>query len=227
MCCLIWDFCGINLSRLCLLFLKAKEAKSSYHTYCFMCIKQALLTHISINLGQMVTVVLDSPVGQVNHSHLLYINRWSHWMATPRPHPTGSLINVQGVYYGRYSSFMTLPQHCYNVDNDIISMFTQQSGNVVWMLYKCWCHVEIRPNYNIQTMLFFFLYIIFNIATMLWQHCPNIVWILWADQSTNVHTMLYQHWEITSFSTLSQCCYNIGGTHQESEILISHFKNKI
>ena len=57
-------------------------------------------------------------------------------------------------------------------------------------------NIKIQPNYNIQATL--------------WQA---------ANQRTRVHTMLYQHWVNMSFSTWHQCCYNVGGTHQESEIL--------
>ena len=70
-----------------------------------------------------------------------------------------------------------------------------------------------RPNDNVQ-------------ATLCECWCP----MLKSDQTTtfrqcwkimldfNVATTLYQCGEIMLFSTLPQLCYNVAGTHQESEI---------
>ena len=104
--------------------------------------------------------------------------------------------------------------------HNVHTVFRQHCVNVVWTLVP---NVESWPNYNIQATLSQHCgivknYVIFNIATTLSQCCLNIVWALWANQSTSIHTMLNQHWEITLFSTSSQHCYNIGGTHQESKI---------
>ena len=53
-------------------------------------------------------------------------------------------------------NFAKLPQHCYNVENNIISQHS----------HKMQAMMQIQQNYNIQTML--------------WQHCLNIVCMLWA-----------------------------------------------
>ena len=118
--------------------------------------------------------------------------------------------------------------HCHNVsttlkttlNHNVHTTFRQCSMNVFWTLVpnieshqpttfgQC-CHDVVATLKN---------YLCFNIVKTLRQCCPNVLWTLWAEESANVHTKLYQRGEITSFSMLSQHCYNAGGTHQESEI---------
>ena len=88
----------------------------------------------------------------------------------------------------------------------------QCSGNVLWMMVP---NIEIWSNNHIQAMLSWHCGNIenlcnFHVVTTFRQYCAN--------QNTNIHTTLYQHWENKSFSALPQLCYNIGRIHQELQI---------
>ena len=113
-------------------------------------------------------------------------------------------------------NFMTLPQCCYNVENDVI---LQCSGTIVWTLYEHWWPT-LKSD---QTTTF--RYHCHNVVVTLkstWfstlpQRCDNVAHKL-CECCGPTKVSMFTHWELTSFPTLSQCCYNVGGTHQESEI---------
>ena len=150
---------------------------------------------------------------------------WQHWVwlgrtqcyyniATPLKmnvisqccHNVGKLHN--------FTMLAELWKWCY------MPMFTQHSGNIVWMLYECWCPMLKSGQsttfrqccHNVVAMLkIMYFQCCHNVVTMLSEHCVNIVGWSKYQRSLNVGTIML-------FSMLSQPCYNVGGTHQESKI---------
>ena len=117
---------------------------------------------------------------------------------------------------------MTFPQCWHNVENNVISQCSQNVQATLCECFnigvQCWNLTKSQHSHNVVTTLWHYN----NIVTPLPECSVNIV----AQPKYQLHTTLYQCWESTWFSKLSKHCYNIGETHQESEIWFPILKIK-
>ena len=118
----------------------------------------------------------------------------------------------------------------WEIEFPVANVFLQHCNNIVALLKNCNFLTLAQWYSNIA------LWLAHNIHTTFRQCCHNVVatlkitsfsmlsqhgWTLYGHcglTKVPAFTMFYQHGKIKSFSMLSQHCYNIGVTHQESEI---------